>query len=230
MDVLVNILGKYGFTRVNTSLKNPVVINCVPGAGKSSCIRELLEVDSRFVAFTAGLEDKPNIRGKWIRKFTGTVEEGKFNLLDEYTLVEKLPTNLFAVFGDPLQSNLSTPLCADFICSHSRRFGTATAQLLRDLNFNVTAEGLDCVQIADIFSVDPRDQILFFEKEVGELLCRHNLDAKHISEVVGQTFDSVTFVTGERGPTSAVEAFQCLTRHRKSLLILCPDASYTATR
>lgn len=230
MDVLVNVLDKFGFVRVNTRLSNPVVIHCVPGAGKSSCIRELITLDSRFVAFTAGIEDRPNIRGRWIRKFENSIVEGKLNLLDEYTLVKELPTGLFAIFGDPLQSNLSTPLAADFICNKSRRFGSATSQLLKELKFDVVAEGPDSVQIADIYEVDPRDQVLFFEKEVGELLCRHNLEAKHITEVVGQTFDSVTFVTSEEGPLSEVEAFQCLTRHRRSLLILCPNASYSSPR
>jgi hypothetical protein len=85
------------------------------------------------------------------------------------------------------------------------------------------------VQIRDIFAVDPRDTVVFYEREVGELLAKHSVEALCVEEIRGKTFDSVTFVTAENSPKDRAKAFQCLTRHRRSLLILCPNATYSST-
>lgn len=230
MDLLVELLIKYSFTRINSKLSSPIVVHCVPGAGKTSLIRELIKSDSRFVAYTAGLEDEPHLSGRWIRKFDGTVDEGKFVILDEYTLLTELPSGLFAVFGDPIQSNTNVVRSADFTCNRSRRFGRCTALFLRGLGFDVVAEGVDEVVVANIYSVDPIEQVVYFEQEVGCLLRAHLVNCKHYSEILGQTFEKVTFVTGESNlRANRVAAYQCMTRHCKKLLILTPDATFTAT-
>ncbi|ABP37857.1 triple gene block 1 protein [Phlox virus S] len=228
MDILVSLLCKYKFERLNSKLCLPIIVNCVPGAGKSSCIRELISSDSRFCAYTLGTEDPQNLRGVRIKSFKGEIEEGKFNVLDEYTLSEVDLSKFFVCFGDPIQANSDFARPADFICRDSKRFGKCTATLLQNLGFDIKACGEDSVQIAGIYSEDPRDTVLYHEEEVGCLLAKHCVEAFHISEVVGRTFESVTFVTSHAGvdhPDRAA-AFQCLTRHRKSLLILCPDATY----
>nr|AXL97638.1 triple-gene-block protein 1 [Potato virus H] len=229
MDVLVDILNKYNFTRLCSKLEKPVVIHCVPGAGKTSLIRELIKVDSRFVAFTAGLEDEPHLSGRWIRKYTGVVPSEGLVILDEYTLLEELPTGLFAVFGDPIQSNTQVVRSAHFTSNLSRRFGRCTAVFLRELGFDVVAEAEDKVTVANIYKVDPFEQVVYFEDEVGCLLRAHAVEAKHYSQIVGQTFEKVTFVTSQSNLRSnRVAAYQCMTRHRKELLILNPDASFTS--
>lgn len=227
MDVLVKYLDKYRFNRLDNKLGSPVVIHCVPGAGKSSLIREIIREDGRFLAFTAGRPDPPHLSGRVIKKWTGEIPPDKFVLLDEYTLLETVP-GVFAVFGDPLQGLGKACLPANFTSIYSHRFGSATSQFLKGLDFEVLAEGNDCVQILDIFTAEPEEVLLYFEAEIGELLCRHNLSAKHIDEVQGATFDSVTFVTTENTPSAdRVRAFECLTRHRRCLRILCPNATYT---
>jgi hypothetical protein len=148
--------------------------------------------------------------------------------VDEYLEATDLP-KAFALFADPIQGGPGKVLEPHFIKTESHRFGKCTAQLLRELNFDITAEGEDLVQIRGIYEVDPRDTILFFEKEVGELLSAHGLLCYCIDEVRGQTFESVTFATSESKPLlDPARAFQCLTRHRRSLLILNPDATYSA--
>lgn len=230
MDLLVELLNKYCFTRVSSKLSKPIVVHCVPGAGKTSLIRELIKLDSRFVAYTAGLEDEPHLSGRWVRKFQGAVDESKFVLLDEYTLLTELPDNLFAVFGDPIQSSTSVVRSADFVCNRSRRFGASTALFLRELGFDVVAEAPDKVTVANIYTVDPIDQVVYFESEVGCLLRAHRIDCKHYTEIVGQTFEKVTFVSGESNLRSnRVAAYQCMTRHRSELLVLTPDATFTAS-
>nr|AYC63229.1 triple gene block 1 [Ligustrum virus A] len=230
MDILVKYLSDFGFVRLSNSIRPPVVIHCVPGAGKSTLIRSILRADSRFTAFTCGIPDQPNLEGNWIRALPEELPKDKFVLVDEYTLGDRA-LDAFALFGDPLQSNLKVALRADFICNFSNRFGSCTATFLKSLGYNIEAEGTDTVEICDIFSKDPEGQVVYFEREVGELLCSHGVDAKTVFEIQGQTFQSVTFVTAENQPRiDPVASFQCLTRHRQKLLILCPDASYTTSR
>nr|WJN65812.1 TGB1 [Phlox virus M] len=229
MDVLVSLLCKYGFERLNSKLELPIVVHCVPGAGKSTLIRELINQDARFEAYTAGIPDCATLTGNWIRKWEGVHNTELKLILDEYTHLEELPA-AFALFGDPVQVNSASVKPADFICKVSRRFGSATSGLLRELGWEVHATGSDVVQISDIFTVDPQGVVIYFEEEVGCILRRHQVEAKSLKEIVGQTFATVTFVTAENSPTtSRASAFQCLTRHREALYILCPDATYTAT-
>nr|AVL25844.1 TGB1 [Potato virus S] len=225
MDVLLETLDKFAFTRVSSSLNKPIVVHSVPGAGKSSVIREIIKRDSRFSAITFGKADEPNLEGSYIKK--ASTESSQFLLVDEYT-EGPIPEQAYALFADPLQSE-SEPLRAHFIKRESHRFGKCTAALLQDLGWQVTARGEDIVQIADIYTLDPKEQVIFYEKEVGDLLRAHGVPASCISEVRGATFEHVTFVTGENSPKDRAAAFQCLTRHSKSLLILCPDATYTAS-
>lgn len=228
MDILVNLLCKYNFSRVSSRLEQPVVIHCVPGAGKSSLIRELIRQDNRFVAYTAGIPDEPDLSGCWIKKWEGSIPSGKLLLLDEYTLLDSLP-EAFAVFGDPVQLNSTVVREAHFTCNISRRFGTSTGQLLRELGWDIQAEGPDLVQVSNIFTVEPVGTVIYFEEEVGCLLRRHGVKAKSLAEIRGQTFTTVTFVTSESSPLiSRVSAYQCLTRHREALYILNPDATYTS--
>nr|QPG93404.1 triple gene block 1 [Ligustrum virus A] len=230
MDILVKYLSDFGFVRLSNSIRPPVVIHCVPGAGKTTLIRSILKADTRFIAFTCGIPDQPNLEGNWIRALPEELPKDKFVLVDEYTLGDQA-LNVFALFGDPLQSNQQVTLRADFICNFSNRFGSSTAKFLRSLGYNIEAEGTDTIEVCDIFSKDPEGQVVYFEREVGELLCAHGVDAKTAIEIQGQTFKCVTFVTAENQPlVDPIASFQCLTRHRQKLLILCPDASYSTPR
>lgn len=226
MDVLLYYLNKFGFERLCSDLTPPIVVHSVPGGGKSSLIREIINKDKRFTAFTYGKEDPESLTGVRIQKATQTIEKADFALFDEY-IEGKVPEWAYAVFADPLQGGQGAAKRAHFIKRHSHRFGKCTAQLLRELQFDVTADSEDLVQISGIYDVDPKDTVVYYEASVGKLLKDHSVEAYCISEIRGQTFESVTFVTAENSPVDRTKAFQCLTRHRKSLLILCPDATYT---
>nr|ACL01041.1 putative triple gene block 1 protein [Kalanchoe latent virus] len=227
MDVFVSYLNKYKFVRLTSCITPPIIVHSVPGAGKSSLIRELINSDKRFSAFTFGKEDCQTITGVRINKATENLESREFCIFDEY-LEGDLPAWAFAAFADPLQGGSGEVQRAHFTKEESHRFGKCTAQLLRELNFSITASGEDIVQIRGLYEVDPQDTIIFYEREVGELLRAHCVEAFCIRDIRGQTFDSVTFVTANSKPIDRELSFQCLTRHRRSLLILSPDASYTA--
>ncbi|UUB84581.1 triple gene block protein 1 [Blueberry virus S] len=229
MDVLVKYLVRNKFERLSSNLTLPIVVHSVPGAGKSTLIRELIVADSRFSAYTFGKPDQPNLKGVFIKPAGADKLEGEFTILDEY-LEGNVPVGTFAVFADPLQGGSGALLRAHFIKRISHRFGTNTAHFLQKLGFEVEAEGEDVVTVADIYKEEPAGVVLYHEKEIGALLANHSVEAYCIKELRGQTFESVTFVTAEQSPTlDRALSFQCLTRHRKSLLILCPDATYTAS-
>jgi GTPase SAR1 family protein len=228
MDVLVDLLCKYKFERVASCLSLPIVVHSVPGAGKTSLIRELISVDSRFSAYTFGKADKPNLTGAYIRSAEGTLEEQEFAIFDEYIAGDH-PSWAFAVFADPSQGGKAPTLRAQFVKRESHRFGSNTAVLLRELGFDIIARGEDSVEIADIYTKDPEGVVIYYEREVGNLISAHGIDSHCILSIRGQTFDTVTFITGKNSPAiDSTLSFQCLTRHRKRLLILCPDASYAA--
>jgi hypothetical protein len=229
MDVFVNLLCKYKFERLASCLTFPIVVHSVPGAGKTSLIRELISIDSRFSAYTYGKSDKPNITGAFIRGVEGELCEKEFVVFDEY-LAGEHPPWAFAVFADPSQGGSAPVLRAQFIKRESHRFGGKTAKFLRGLGYDIIAEGEDSVEIADIYSKDPEGVVIFHEREVGALLDAHGIESNCIQSIRGQTFETVTYVTSENCPLSdSTLSFQCLTRHRKKLVILCPDASYTST-
>jgi hypothetical protein len=228
MDVLVDLLNKYNFERLVNHLTLPIVIHSVPGAGKTTLIRELISIDSRFSAYTYGKADEPNITGAYIRPASGELIEGEFVVFDEY-IAGRHPSWAFAVFADPSQGGSGSVLRAQFVKRESHRFGSNTSSLLRELRFDITASGEDSVEVADIYSKDPEGVVLYHERAVGDLLRAHGVESYCVQEIRGQTFETVTFITAENSPVSdRTLSFQCLSRHRKRLLILCPNATYTA--
>lgn len=226
MDVLVNKALNFGFVRLSSVLRRPIVFHSVPGAGKSTLIRELIKEDSRFEGWTLAEGDSATLSGVVIKKYLGG-PVGEFALLDEYCVDPSVASGFFAVFGDPLQVCNTGFLRASFLKVESHRFGCTTAQLLRSFGFEIQAGGEDIVVIADIFVGEPEGQVLYFEEEVGCLLKRHQLECAHIDTVRGRTYPVVTFVTSENTlGLDRVRGFNCLTRHSAKLIILCPDATY----
>nr|UXX34116.1 triple gene block protein 1 [Jasmine virus C] len=230
MELLLNKLASFGFTRIGSSLRLPIVVHCVPGAGKSSLIRAILEESTELRAYTFGQADQPNLIGNYIRPFTSDSILDQRTIIDEYTLSPQPIQSVLALFGDPCQPGVDQGLVANFLGNFSRRFGSNTAALLQKLGFNVRAEGEDTVQVLDIFKAEPTGVIICFEQEVQKLLCAHNLEYHTIQEIQGSTFQEVSFiVSGPFQIERAREHFLCLTRHRRTLNILCPNATYTTS-
>nr|QTF19690.1 triple gene block protein 1 [Cowpea mild mottle virus] len=227
MNELISKLTDNNYIRLGSKLGSPIVINCVPGAGKTTLIRELIKECSNFAAFSTVRADQENLIGRKIEKFTGEVPKDKLVILDEYQNLPTIPKGIFAVFGDPLQSCKPIPLEADFISFKSYRFGKSTEKLLKSLGFEVETDKEDTVSIEDIFEGEPTGQVVCFEKAVTALLRSHSVEFLEIKDLQGLTFKSVTFVTTGL-VTEANKHFHliCLTRHCDSLKILSPGATY----
>ena len=227
MELVLDKLLDLGFIRSTLPLRDCLIINCVPGAGKTTFIRNLIKEFDLFAAFTTGKPDPPNLTGRWIQKWEGSAEEQKINILDEYQSLKSIPTNIQILFGDPTQSCNPLILSPHLTCIETKRFGNQTCKLLNNLGFSISSQKEDIVLIEDIFKADLEGQIICCEKEVADLLHNHSLQFAQIQDIIGSTFEVVTFVTSNPFSLSEqADHFRCLTRHRTKLKILCPEASY----
>lgn len=227
MNELISKLADKNYIRLGSKLGKPIVINCVPGAGKTTLIRELLAEHSCFVAFSTVRADQENLVGRKIEKFSGDLPKDKLVILDEYQNLPSIPEGVFAVFGDPLQSCKPISLEANFISRKSHRFGKGTEKLLKKLSFEVETEKEDTVLLEDIFEGELEGQVVCFEEEVIKLLKSHSVEFLEPQTLQGLTFKSVTFVTtGTITEANKHLHLICLTRHSDSLKILSPEAVY----
>nr|WMX25327.1 triple gene block protein 1 [Cowpea mild mottle virus] len=227
MNELLTLLSKYNFTRLGHKLGDPIIINCVPGAGKSTLIRELLDTNDCFVAYSTVKADPPNLTGRKIEKLPANIPSGKLVILDEYQNLSAIPSGIFAAFGDPLQASCSLNLEAAFIATKTHRFGKRTCNLLKLLNFTVHSDKDDEVVIESLFGGALEGTVICFEEEVVKLLRRHSVKFLLPCEFQGDTFEVVTFVSSgvvEGGNRS--KHLVCLTRHSRKLKVLCPNAIY----
>ncbi|QYF50260.1 MAG: TGB1 protein [Hainan betaflexivirus] len=226
MNIVLDCLCEFGFRRLSNKLGKPVVVNCVPGAGKTTLIRKVLSLSLDCVAFTTGEPDCISLTGNHIKRWEGHLIPGKVNILDEYQRLTTLPEGFDFIFGDPTQALHPNVLEPCFVSYYSHRFGSETAALLQRLGFEIQAEGEDQVIVGDLYKVDPIGTIICFQEEVCKLLKAHGLDFHGVSDIIGATYDTVTFYCS--GPFNHSQAHLfliCLTRHRKKLLVLCPEGA-----
>nr|URX65516.1 triple gene block protein 1 [Cowpea mild mottle virus] len=227
MNELLEFLSDYGFSRLGHRLSEPIVINCVPGAGKTHLINQLLEVSDNFEAYTTSSPGQVNLNGKSIKHISEFKASDKLILIDEYQNLKEIPKGTFAVFGDPLQAGKPLILPANFVCYTSRRFGKNTASLLSSLGFKVQSNLEDEVIKEDIFIGEPEGQIICFEVEVINLLKAHKLEFLTSCTSQGKSFKIVTFITtGLITVENRHEHLICLSRHTSKLKILSPQAKY----
>ena len=229
MDVLISKL-RDRFDLISTSTK-PLVVNCVPGSGKSTLIRELILQDSRFVAYTGGEADFPSLTARYIRKFESEVEEDKLCILDEYQVVDPIHYSKFVVlFGDPQQAFLQRPPLANFTCIVSHRFGKNTAYYLRKSGIDVVSDKEDKFSIDYIFTGKIVGVVVAFESAVLKLLDSHNCAYLQPKDIRGCTFEKVTYVTTGTSLATCERhlAYICVTRHTEELLILSANVVNTS--
>lgn len=200
----------------------------VPGCGKTSLIKELL-VDNPVLACVTSGVPYSSILGTSIVK----VDEqfvGDADIVDEYPPLNiKLLNCAKLILADPDQYSEGVRPC-HFYKSTSHRFGSRTANFLSSLGFTVQAQGLDQVGFFDIFAFEPEGLIIAFEEDVCKLLKSHNLNFSKPLDCLGLQADVVTFITSSSSISKSCDYrhlfYIALTRHRKRLNILSPDATF----
>lgn len=233
MDVLVKRLLESNYKRHSVNSRGYLVVSCVPGAGKSTFIRELLSCDSRFIACTFGVPDQINNSGNRILSPDSIGNyEGFYLICDEFQEGDWKSVKACCYFGDLEQSPTDQGnIKPDFTLTKTLRFGSSTCALLQRFGFDITSDKTDEVQINGTDNALIHPNIIAIGEQAERLLCYYGLLFKKPSEVRGLTFDRVTLVTDYNTiPTTLRSEFYiALTRHRLQLEIVCPDATFAPT-
>nr|QED43240.1 TGB1 [Garlic common latent virus]QED43246.1 TGB1 [Garlic common latent virus] len=230
MDVLVNKLLSFNFVRVSNKLSKPIIVNCVPGAGKSYLIRELLKEDERFLAYTFGADITETTDCITILRAPETKPSCNFIIIDEYQLGDWQRFEPIAIFGDPLQGS-SECLRPHFTTDLTRRFGSSTCSFLQSIGFQIRSERTDICTIAEAANAELEGTVIAYGPEAEWLLKWYGVSYWKVCEIQGKTFDIVTLVTDYSVVTESNrrDLYLCLTRHRDKLQILNGDATFTTS-
>nr|AKN20443.1 triple gene block protein 1 [Cherry rusty mottle associated virus] len=211
-----------GFSRTSFSLSFPVVVHGVPGCGKSTLVKRLLDIED-FNAQSYGVVKPTTLAGRGVEKALQPLQSG-FNILDEY-LSGPSYEGFDLLLSDPYQ-NFRKPLTAHFINSCTYRFGNSVCEYLNKLGFEIQSKRERDTELifGHIFGGKIRGEIICFEKEVEELLNSHSAKYHHPCNLRGAEFEHVTFITAHSDLQEIVgpDLYVALTRASESLTILKP--------
>nr|QYF50189.1 MAG: TGB1 protein [Henan betaflexivirus 9] len=232
MDVFCKVLIECGFNRLENSNNKCKVVLGVPGCGKSSCIRKIISLDSRFIAATFGAPDPLNVTGRRILSVTelATLDyTGKYLLLDEFQQGEFEELKPFAVFGDVCQFFDSTRPCplADWSKSVSHRVNKLTCDFLRDFGFEITSSVQGNLTFGGLYQEELQGTVITYCSQVSALLKAHGVEHHTLENCRGSEFSQVCLCLSDSVVTreDLAKFYVCATRSRGDLFILTPDAS-----
>lgn len=185
-----------GFHRTNNSTLIPIVIHGVPGCGKSTLIKQIVEKGD-VEAYTLGAAYGDTLTHAGVRHLTDkpAASTARLRILDEYQLGP--PGKLLGfnvLFGDPYQGPLRLP--AHFVKRESHRVPRVIADHLRNaLNFELTGR-TEGVLVTRGTSIDsPIEGVIFHLGKVSKQLTHsHGLCSLHPTEASGLEFPEVTLV------------------------------------
>nr|DAF41307.1 MAG TPA: Superfamily 1 helicase [Tymovirales sp.] len=232
MDVFCKVLIECGFSRIDGSGNKCKIVLGVPGCGKSSCIRKLINLDSRFIAATFGTPDPLNVTGRRIRAFTELTSSDcaeKFLLLDEFQQGNYEEFRPFALFGDVCQFFDSTkpyPV-ADWHKVVSHRVNKNTCDFLRTFDFEITSSVPGDLIFGGLYDRELQGTVITYCDQVSALLRSHCVEHYTIADCRGSEFVEVTLCLSDSvvHKKDLAKFYVCATRSRGNLLILTPDAS-----
>jgi hypothetical protein len=232
MDVFCKVLIECGFSRLDGSGNKCKVVLGVPGCGKSSCIRKLINLDSRFIAATFGTPDPLNVTGRRIRAVTELSDSDcteKFVLLDEFQQGDYEKFKPFALFGDVCQffdSTRAYPV-ADWCKIVSHRVNKNTCDFLRNFGFEITSSVPGDLIFGGLYEKELQGVVITYCSQVSDLLRAHGVDHYVLANCRGSEFASATLCLSDHvvNKKDLAKFYVCATRSRGDLLILTPDAS-----
>lgn len=232
MDVFCKVLIECGFSRLEGSGNKCKVVLGVPGCGKSSCIRRLINLDSRFIAATFGSPDPLNVTGRRIRAVSELAVldcAGKFLLLDEFQQGDFEELKPFALFGDVCQffdSTRAYPV-ADWCKTVSHRVNKSTCDYLQRFGFEITSSVQGELTFGGLYEKELQGTVITYCTKVSDLLGAHRVEHYTLENCRGSEFAEVSLCLSdsEIHKEDLAKFYVCATRSRGSLLILTPDAS-----
>nr|QED43642.1 TGB1 [Garlic latent virus] len=236
MDVFCKVLIEFGFSRLEGSSNKCKVVLGVPGCGKSSCIRKLINLDSRFIAATFGAPDPLNVTGRRIRAVSELVSfdyTGKFLLLDEFQQGNYEELNPFALFGDVCQFFDSTRPCpvSDWCKTVSHRVNEKTCDFLRTFGFEITSRVQGSLTFGGLYEEELQGVVITYCTKVSALLRAHQVEHHTLASCRGSEYPNVSLCLSDSvvHREDLAKFYVCATRSRGDLLVLTPDASKPST-
>nr|QCY49493.1 triple gene block 1 protein [Shallot latent virus]QCY49514.1 triple gene block 1 protein [Shallot latent virus] len=232
MDVFCKVLIECGFSRLEGSGNKCKVVLGVPGCGKSSCIRRLINLDSRFIAATFGFPDPLNVTGRRIRAVSELAVldcAGKFLLLDEFQQGDFEDLKPFALFGDVCQffdSTRAYPV-ADWCKTVSHRVNKLTCDYLQGFGFEITSSERGELFFGGLYEKELQGTVITYCTQVSSLLEAHRVEHYTLENCRGSEFSEVSLCLSDSviHREDLAKFYVCATRSRGNLLILTPDAS-----
>nr|QED43804.1 TGB1 [Garlic latent virus] len=236
MDVFCKVLIECGFSRIEGSGNKYKVVLGVPGCGKSSCIRKLINLDSRFVAATFGTPDPLNVTGRRIRAVSelDTFDRtSKFLLLDEFQQGDFEELKPFALFGDVCQffdSARPYPI-ADWYKTLSHRVNKTTCDFLQNFGFEITSSVQGNLTFGGLYEEELQGVVITYCTQVSALLRAHRVEHFTLADCRGSEFNNVSLCLSDSvvHREDLAKFYVCATRSRGNLLVLTPDASKPST-
>nr|QED43684.1 TGB1 [Garlic latent virus] len=236
MDVFCKVLTECGFSRIESSGNKRKVVLGVPGCGKSSCIRKLINLDSRFIAATFGAPDPFNVTGRRICSSTELSKIDRTNkllLLDEFQRGDFEELEPFALFGDVCQFydyTKSYPV-ADWCKTKSHRVNETTCDFLRKFGFEINSSVPGQLTFGGLYENELQGTVITYCTQVSRLLAAHSVEHLTTDACRGSEFNSVSLCLSDSIVHRAdlAKFYVCATRSRGDLLILTPDAAEPST-
>ncbi|QYF50254.1 MAG: TGB1 protein [Henan betaflexivirus 6] len=232
MDVFCKVLIECGFRRLEGSGNYYKVVLGVPGCGKSSCIRKLVNLDSRFIAATFGAPDPLNVTGRRIRAVSelSTIDlTNKLLLLDEFQRGDFEELKPFALFGDVCQFfDATKPYpTADWCKIVSHRVNRLTCDFLSTFGFEITSEVPGELNFGGLYEVELTGTVVTYCTQVSKLLKAHCVEHYTLEDCRGSEFPNVSLCLSDSviHKEDLANFYVCATRSSGNLIILTPDAS-----
>ncbi|ASJ78778.1 triple gene block protein 1 [Vanilla latent virus] len=206
-----------GFIRTNLPLQSPITIHGVPGSGKSTIIKKLIQRQD-VIAYTLGAPYGKDLSQPGVLPYTeATPKTTKFVILDEYQLDLNITTEgISAIFGDPYQGNTDRP--AHYISIISHRVPKPVTDFLTTLDFEIQSFKPGTLTTvhpykATQFQITPEIPVIHIAEISQALLSSHSVHSHSPQEVSGLEFDVVVVVFHSSE-----------LRHRSRLYIACTRA------
>lgn len=222
-----SVLIRSGFRRTSLLLTLPIVVHGVPGCGKSTVIRQLIESPS-VQARTLGAGYGQNLTQSGVLPHNSQLlpPVGQLTLLDEYQLGNSaLAVGFTFLFGDPFQGPFHLP--AHFIKEFSHRVPRPVTDFLLSRGFQIAGDRPGVITTRPPFGSavsNPTQGIVLHLGPISKQLTHsHGICSKFPFEVSGLEFPEVTLVYHSSELADREAFYVAATRTLNSLVLISDE-------